>query len=671
MKVSNNLLKEQQINWGNTENKVNKTYFAHSQSFKGVGDIIIQTMDGIDRGGLVASFLVQDFFGVNIPRTAKGLYRNREITNEYNYQEAAEVAIREFVTGPSMFAVPMLMLWGIKKYLGKANDVPVEMIKALGEKFGKHLEGKSSTEIGDINTIKKSFYIDLFKDALTNATNGNMDEKAIQEKATNYADTLLKAETAPKKPFFKKLAGKPVEGSAEDLMSSLVDDFAKIRKQNALNASENFLQATIKTQAGDVNKGLAGMATDARNYIEDIFNVITKKTKDGAMDSAKLQKFISDFSSRRAGSRVLTNISMILGIIGFCSIVPKLYQLSDKNPGLNGLPSGQQTNNTQDKSNNKQVAFKGGLASLGNAVAKKGGFFNKLHGGFEFDSFNTSHLGLLLTCVLGVIVPRLVHAREENEYKEVMFRDTTTVATMVFAAKACQQIFSKICAKASGFALANIPHSKDDSIFKKVFNYIRPKKGVQVLTSDQLATKYTNINEYKDGLYGFANFVNDQGGNVRKMFKVDKNASNLLETLYNASTTASTTEYAKATNKEVLSAIKEVMDGHKADDTLNQIYEIFKKGDNAFLRKAKLMNSTFNFVTLFAVVPLLLGYMIPKMNEVYTKKRQEEKSQNLAINEGSNAQQKSNKTLHSVFQGTGLQANSKINQVFKEFVNAR
>ena len=170
MKIDNsNSLKHnnQPIIKGQAQRIVHNT---HSQSFgsAGMGNAVISVMDAIDRGGFVASFLVQDLLGMNVPRTATGLFRNSEITGQYNYQEAAEVGIREFLSGPVMFAVPMVMLWAIKRLFGKANDIPVNIIKALGDNFADFSKGKTAEAFKDVNVLKENFYTDLFKNILKN-----------------------------------------------------------------------------------------------------------------------------------------------------------------------------------------------------------------------------------------------------------------------------------------------------------------------------------------------------------------------------------------------------------------------------------------------------------------------------------------------------------------------
>ena len=65
-----------------------------------------------------------------------------------------------------------------------------------------------------------------------------------------------------------------------------------------------------------------------RNYTEDAVETISKKAKAGKLKGKDLQEFFKKFTDFRAGSRVLTNISMLIGTIAFCSIIPKLYTLA-------------------------------------------------------------------------------------------------------------------------------------------------------------------------------------------------------------------------------------------------------------------------------------------------------------------------------------------------------
>lgn len=605
----------------------------HAQNFGAgaAGNAVISLMDAVDRGGLVASFLIQDFFGMNIPRTVTGLYRNREITNQYNYQEAAEVAIREFMSGPTMFAVPMVMLWAIKRMFGKANDIPVNILRVLGNNFAEHAQGKTVEELTDLQGIKKSFYNDTFKNILKNTYKGAVSDDVAAAKAEKFTSDLLEYENlkAQKKTksFWDKIRGKKVPGTAEEKLEQIVSDFSEINKSHAQSASSNFLEAKISSGDKTVGKQINKLFTDMRNFVEDASDSVAKQAKKGNLNPDEVKQFFKKFTDFRTGSRVLTNFSMLAGIIAFCSIIPKLYQLSENNPGLKGLEGDAiEADNTpaKDEKSAKPVAFKGAMDGLGR-LASKDGSLAKFFREFEFDAFNVSFTGLLTACGLGVLAPRLYHAREENEYKEVLFRDTITIGTIACAAKILQQVTAKIGSVVTGLALSIKPDGEHKTALSKLLTYLRPVKGHSVLTSEQLHTKYTNVDKYKGGLAGFARFIDEQDGNISKAFDVDKNAKALLKQIYEKSEKSASVSFDNAKNKDIIEALDDVIKGNKAEKQLNDIYAIFRDEKNKFLRKAKIVNSSFNFAVLFIVAPLLLGYVIPRLNEFLTKKRQLQK----------------------------------------------
>ena len=654
----------------------------HFQSFGagGVGNAVISVMDAVDRGGLVASFLIQDFLGMNIPRTATGLFRNSEITGQSNYMEAAEVGIREFLSGPVMFAVPMLMIWAIKRLFGKANDIPANIINALGDNFSKFSQGKDVEKFKDVGVVKKEFYNDLFKNILKNTYAEGTSDEIISKEAGEFTKELLEYEklvdNKQKKTFWQRFRGVRVENTAEDKLADLTEKFSEISKSNAANPSTNFLEAKISVGDKKVSKSIDKLVADMRNYVEDAVETVSKRAKKGLLTNMDMQEFFKKFTDLRAGSRVLTNFSMLTGIIAFCSVIPKLYQLSEKNPGLKGI-EGNSSADSVDLSDNedknktkdaKKVAFSGLVDKIGQSAVKEGKL-SKWLSEFEFDSYNASFLGFLTACGLGVLMPRLRSAREENEYKEVLFRDTTTIATVCCAAKILQQVFARFCSKMTGLALSIKPERNENSTLSKIWSYLRPVKGHKVLTSDQLASKYSNIDRYKDGIAGMAKFVDEQGGNIRKMFDIDSKTGGLLKELYNSSEKAKTVDFAKATNKDFIEALLDVVKNNKAPEALDKMYQIFKSDKNAILRKAKIMNSSFNFASIFAVVPVLLGWFIPRMNEELTKKRQREKNEiktqdtkNVELNKDDKKQVKS---VPIALSGSG---NNKTSVAFKEFI---
>lgn len=649
---------------------------AHSQSFGSgaAGNAVISVMDAIERGGFVAAFLVQDLLGMNVPRTTTGLYRNREITGQYNYQEAAEVGIREFLSGPVMFAVPMIMLWAVKRMFGKANDIPANIIKALGDNFAEYSKGKTTADFKDVKAVKESFYSDLFKNILKNTYAEGTPEETISKEAKAFAKEVLEYEnlidTKKRKTFWQRFKGVRVENTAEDKLADLTARFSEINKSNAANSSINFLEAKISSGDKKIGKSIDKLVGDMRNFVEDAVETVSKRAKKGLKSDIDMSDFFKKFTNLRAGSRVITNFSMLAGIVAFCSVIPKLYQLSETNPGLNGLEDDAKADDKVAQNKSQKPAFKGLCETIGKRAVKDGKL-SKFLSEFEFDSFNTSFLGFLTACGFGILLPRLKNAREENEYKEVLYRDTTTITTVCCAAKILQQVFARFCSKMTGLALSLKPDMKMDTTISKIWSYLRPVKGHKVLTSAQLASKYTNVDKYKEGIAGLAKFVDEQGGNVRKMFEIDKKAKGLLKELYENSDKAKSVEFAKAQNKDVIEALQDVVKNNKASDTLNKLYDIFKSDKNAFLRKAKIMNSSFNFATIFVVCPILLGWFIPRMNEELTKKRQLEKHEHnkSAVNNNSdkNTQKVSDVSkTHPIALSPSNMKNTSV--AFKEFI---
>ena len=54
-------------------------------SFKGAGalNIVGSFMNGIEKQGFLASFLVQDVLGMTLPRTYTAFHRDKEVTGKY------------------------------------------------------------------------------------------------------------------------------------------------------------------------------------------------------------------------------------------------------------------------------------------------------------------------------------------------------------------------------------------------------------------------------------------------------------------------------------------------------------------------------------------------------------------------------------------------------------
>ncbi len=287
------------------------------------GNFAVATMDAVERGGLFASFAVQDILGSCVPRTITGFYRNKDITGKYNYAEASEVSIREFVSSITMFLIPMGIMAVAKRSIGHSCDVPAKFIKALGETLQKTVKEKPAD-------LKKAFYNNAFKKMFSDSGIKNGEKKAAE-----FADRLIELESKDKKAYKTGL-------------SELQAEYSVLRKENTADVTEDFYKTTLKY--GKESDGLKAQGSfgnfvkHIRDYSHDAIDAV-KKNQENA------EEFLEKFNFKRIGTRVLANLTMALSVIGFYMYIPKLYTLHKTNPALAGLEP--ETKGTEAANENK------------------------------------------------------------------------------------------------------------------------------------------------------------------------------------------------------------------------------------------------------------------------------------------------------------------------------
>ena len=281
--------------------------------------------------------------------------------------------------------------------------------------------------------------------------------------------------------------------------------------------------------------------------------------------------------------------------------------------------------NRNNKKNSK-ISFNGHLSSSPVASnAKKA--IDKINSAFEYKGFNMSWLSLLAVSFGGILAPRLLKARDKTERSEILQRDTITILTMSCGANVLNNMLSRACSKKSGFVLLNKPKNSNN-IFKKILNFLEPVYSNQLMKSDQLISRYSNVHELKDGIVDFAKFINNENGDIRKVLASDKNSKNITEELFKSwNKNGKIKSFTQASKEDIVSMLS---DSKKADNSLiKKLTDCFNGENNNFVKKAKYMNSLFNFLSTFLLVPLLLGYALPKLNEYNTKKIIEQEKANI------------------------------------------
>ena len=152
---------------GRNENNINNINSKSQTNFKGIGAgldaFALGTANLIENGGLAVSFTLQDMLGTNLPRPIMGLMRNsKENKGEKNKSFAFKELVREMLTGPSMFLIPMGILALTKKSLGATVNTPMNFIKDFGKIHAANPLSEAGKTIGKDKKSGKLTYVSLY-----------------------------------------------------------------------------------------------------------------------------------------------------------------------------------------------------------------------------------------------------------------------------------------------------------------------------------------------------------------------------------------------------------------------------------------------------------------------------------------------------------------------------
>lgn len=643
---SNNNANKLKVN----QNNVNR----NNVSFGGT-NIIVDSMDFIGKGGYAAAFCIQDGLGFILPRVGEGLTRgskkkdengnpildeNGKQVREYNWALARKELLRELITGPSAFLIPWLSLKGISKY-APANNVKLNYIDGFNNAFTDFAQANiAGLKTGNVQ--KTGFYQNVFTNVIEETINGNLPEAEklsgdeVKALASKYAQRQVKIEQISADKSLTK--AQKAEEIAK-LGGSVEDSFMKLKKSK-IGGIVDELAITIKSTDGKVKHGSIGeLLGSMNNYFDDAVKNTKKALTNNA--DAKLADIIKSFTNRRMGTRVLTNLGLFGLVAAFYTQIPKIYNAGQKgNPALKGTaadPSAAAETQKDSPKTGKEPSF-GGLGG----VVEKGGkwvFNNKaaksISDVFELNGPVISGMAMPVLLYGFCIPPRLEHAQDKYDYGEVILRDMTSFTALLFGAKALSRAFSDGFTKLTGLAL-NSKNMEGRNVFQKTMDYLNPSDGRHVvLSSKQLDSKYTNLQDYKGGVNGFVEFIEKSGGNIKKAFTRDKNVQGVVDEILKDFNGKS---YAEASVAE----IKEALKNANANDTklIQKFYKLFE-GQNGLLKTAKTCNSTFNCLSTFALVPLL----IVGLTQACKRMTERRTAEDMAAKAAQNAQAKQNLNL--------------------------
>ena len=625
-------------------------------SFQGLEQIPIAVADGLTNGGFITSFIAQDFFGMACPRVLAGFNRrpvNKETGKKegpYNWKFATREGLREILSGPSAFIIPAIILHFIKKYSGTANNVPINMIQALGNNFIDYA-AKNPETLDDVAKTKTEYYKSVFKNVLKTSMNDQIPAEQLETLADDFTKATIEIEQAKAKPLWKVVGNVKVPASKQDLTDNLLDAYMKLRKQ--------YLNPSVNEQVIDINinpekyetpvaelleedktgvkfkKLLKTMRDFSDDVIESTGNAM-KKCKDGTFDA---EKFLKRFVDRRTGSRILSNLGMWLAVVGFYALIPKLYSIGQKgkNPAF-AMEHQEQDSVASDKNlksdikskANKDVAFTGKEELFTGTAEKvlKSSKLKKFINHFEFDDASMS-VSAMAALLYGFCYPtRWWQAPDKYDRRETNVRDLTSFGAILFAANGLARGLSQVFEKVSGLALNIIPADHNKNFYTRfIRDYFSPISGINVLSNKELDSKYVNIQEYKNGIHDFFDFITENGGNLKKLLQKDSKLAEYVKVILGKDVKDAVDD------NEIKAAFKNIAEGDTVKiDAKNAIINIFKDSKNKFVRHAKLYNSTFTFASTIALVPMFMIWLARTCDKMTRKARARDLEKQIAEN---------------------------------------
>ncbi|HSA07711.1 MAG TPA: hypothetical protein P5556_11095, partial [Candidatus Gastranaerophilales bacterium] len=324
-------------------------------------------MKWIENGGFFAEFITVDAFGMMGPRTVQAYNRNKEELGHLNHKAGSEEAIREFLTGPSLFIVPISFIALSAKIFGKASKVDLKTLKqfknlteqAIASPKEKSLTSSFFKEIADsvyktdkkqgaeevINGINVTEAKDLFASQLN----------SLHAKTAEYDNKL--AQTGFFKHLLQKLTGnenKEIKDLRIEIVKTKKDIAEHITKTNiSVGNSETAgisLYNPAKVSLGENNSiNISDLTDSIANYSTDILAKVENTNNKGEVLN-NAQSFVE-------GGRKFTTAASFITLSGILYCIPMLYKQNKNFPGTDGLAQNQEKNRAVKLDRNENNHF--------------------------------------------------------------------------------------------------------------------------------------------------------------------------------------------------------------------------------------------------------------------------------------------------------------------------
>lgn len=616
-------------------------------SFRGGSpNIIVGMMDAIEAGGYPASFIIQDGLGFITPRVGKGLVRdahdkkdengnvvldkNGKPVRQLNWALARKEFLREIITGPSAFVIPLAMLHVIKKHFGRGNNVKLNYIDGFQKPFTEFAQNNTDA-IKNGTANKAIFYKKIFSNAIETSINSFLPDstKMTADEISKTANNLTAKQIQIEKIKADKTLDKKAKKEALSKIGSVVDDFMKLKK-GKIDGAVDEMAVQFAASNGKVKTGSIGEMVNAMSdYFDDAVKNTHEELKKG-LKSENIESFVKKFTNHKMGSRILTNLGIFGAVAAFYTQIPKLYNMGLKgNPALQGTavdtsnPAASGNTPEDKKVKGNKPSFGVSFTGMGSFLEKAGDkIFNNKSAKTVSDIFELNgpimSANAMTTLLFGFCIPpRLANAQDKYDYGEIVVRDMTAFTALLFGAKALSRVFSDVFSNITGLAL-NKKNMDGHNTLHKVIDYLNPNDTHHsVLSRKQLTSKYTHLEDYKGGVNGFMDFIESSGGDVKKAFSCDKKIQASVDGILKSFNGKS---FKDATSKEIKEVLKKA--NAQKSDSIKKFYNLFHE-NNGLLNKARTCNSSFGFLSTIVLVPGLIIWLTDfceKMTEKRSKK---------------------------------------------------
>lgn len=598
-------------NFNNQEYPVNNK-LQKSPAFRaGMTDMLNMSgnlMQGIENSGFLGSFLIQDFCGMTIPRTAAGFLRDKEHTGHYNMQEGKEVFGREGLTGPCMMAVAPLSLLIAAKF-GRTTSVNTQLIKRFGNSLKEILTNTNfdKTILKQPERFKQEFY----RTNIEKILNDTLGKENTQKESVEYIlKQINNMEKIPADAKLKKFRGKAKYRSK--CMNNIMEHIDNIRYSTSSD-----LDMLQKVKFGS-DKLDCKKAFSTKNTID----AMIKYSDDAIIANKHLDKLdelsAESIKNKSLAKRMITNISMMAATLGVLSVLPKIYARSNTAPGARKV---------DQKTQDYNIAFEGRKPNAG-ILEKLGKIINKNKNDFvsnelEYNGHNFTNTLMAGLSVFGLLAPRGLRAysraqidedgkKDLTELWEIVLRDLTSSLAVVFAVPMLTRACVTSYEKKSGFVLMQKDRSSQSKL-KTSLDLLNPYSKAHVLTNSEINSLYNNI-DTKDKMLNFCKYIDKNGGDLQKIISKSEHA----EEIFKISSLNGLNKAEK--NKKIISLV-EKFDKSNADEIIKKLMKaVGKAKSNKITTFARGLTSVPGLLTTFFISPYLLGWFIPRLTYKNTRR---------------------------------------------------